>query len=148
MKMRRTDWLLLLLALRDSSEPLDPVRLQKGLFLLAQEGRLPHAESYEFVAYDYGPFSVEIYRDLDTLYEQGLVERIGVPGYTWSRYLPTAQGIDEAERLVGAMSASQRQRALLLQGLKRDVLRMSFRGLLEHVYSRHPEFRENSVFNG
>jgi hypothetical protein len=46
--MRPRDWLLLLLALRQAEEPLDPVRLQKGMFLLAQEGGLPPSDRYEF----------------------------------------------------------------------------------------------------
>jgi hypothetical protein len=37
---RRQDWLLLLLARRAASEPLDPVRLQKGMFLFAREVQL------------------------------------------------------------------------------------------------------------
>jgi uncharacterized protein YwgA len=148
MHMRRVDWLLLLLALSDSSEPLDPVRLQKGMFLMARENRLSVAERYEFVAYDYGPFSVDIYRDLDALYDAGLVERLQAPGYTWSRYRPTETGIARAQRVVDAMDGRQRKRAVYLQELKQGVLSMSFRALLQHVYSRYPEYGENSVFNG
>ncbi|MGH7490032.1 MAG: hypothetical protein ACREMY_31160, partial [bacterium] len=55
--LQPADWLLLLLALKDAERPLDPVRLQKGLFLLAEEGGLSGAESYRFEPYDYGPFS-------------------------------------------------------------------------------------------
>jgi uncharacterized protein YwgA len=148
MQMRRPDWLLLLLALSDSSEPLDPVRLQKGMFLLSRERGLPPLESYDFAAYDYGPFSAQIYRDLDRLYDTGLVERIQTPGYTWSRYRPTEAGTAEAQRLVDAMDGDQRESAVYLQELKRGVLAMGFRDLLKHVYSRYPEFSENSVFQG
>jgi uncharacterized protein len=146
--MRRADWLLLLLALSDSSEPLDPVRLQKGMFLMAQENRPAPEERYEFVAYDYGPFSVEIYGDLDALSDAGLLERLQTPGYTWARYRSTATGIAAAQQLVDQMDDGQRARARYLQELKQGVLRMSFRSLLEYVYSRYPEYGENSVFNG
>jgi hypothetical protein len=148
MEMRRIDWLLLLLALSDSSEQLDPVRLQKGMFLMAQEYPLSPGERYEFVPYDYGPFSVDIYRDLDVLYQMGFIECTQTPGYTWSRYRPTEAGVGQAQRVVDVMDAQQRKRAVYLQQLKQGVLSLTFRQLLQHVYSRYPEFRENSVFNG
>lgn len=146
MEMHRADWLLLLLAVRDAAEPLDPVRLQKGMFLLANETQLPQAQRYDFFAYDYGPFSVDLYRDLDLLHRQGMIERMRAPGYTWFRYRPTLRGLGDAERIVGQMDASQRSCAKVLQRLKHDVLRRGFRELLEYVYERYPEYAENSVF--
>jgi uncharacterized protein YwgA len=148
MEMHRFDWLLLLLALSDSSELLDPVRLQKGMFLLAQEQGLEADERYDFVPYDYGPFSVDMYRDLDRLYEMGLVERVGTPGYSWSRYQPTGTGMTQAQYLVDGMDPQQRNHAIYLQDLKRTVLSMNFRDLLRYVYSRYPEFSGKSVFKG
>ena len=57
-------------------------------------------------------------------------------------------GLPEAQRVVDEMDTDRRQRAVLLQGIKRDVLSKNFRQLLQHVYERYPEFRENSVFRG
>lgn len=146
--MRRHDWLLMLLAVSDSSEPLDPVRLQKGMFLLSRERQLPAAEAYDFSAYDYGPFSVDIYRDLDALFDAGLVERIPAPGYSWSRYRATERGTERAQSLVDHMGEEQRERALYLQEMKRGVLGLSFKALLNYVYGLYPEYSENSIFNG
>jgi uncharacterized protein YwgA len=144
----RRDWLLLLLALRDASQPLDPVRLQKGMFLLAQERELPQAQRYRFRPYDYGPFSSRIYSDLDDLVAAGFVERIPAPGYTWSRYRATEAGIAEAQRVLDRLPLARRADAVWLGELKRHVLALEFRALLHHVYGRHPEFAENSVFQG
>jgi hypothetical protein len=146
--MQRRDWLLLLLALREASEALDPVRLQKGMFLLARESDLPVAESYAFDQYDYGPCSVEIYGDLNVLHGRSLVECLRAPGYTWLRYRPTAAGITAAQSILDDMDYIQRQRALFLQQVKQGVLTMSCRLLLQHVYRRYPEFCHKSVFKG
>jgi len=144
----RRDWLLLLLALRDATQPLDPVRLQKGMFLLSQERDLPASERYTFAAYDYGPFSRMIYMDISTLVEVGLVEESEVPGYTWRRYRATDEGIAAAQSVLDGLPESQRADVRWLADLKRDVLSLDFRRLLHHVYERHPDYAENSVFRG
>jgi uncharacterized protein len=144
--MRRQDWLLLLLALRDASEPLDPVRLQKGMFLFAREAHPPPAETYEFVAYDYGPFSVQIYWDLEEMADSGLILAAPMPGYSWSRHLTTASGLARAQDALDEMAPEARGRAAQLQQLKQGVLSLGFRDLLSHVYSRYPDFSDKSVF--
>jgi uncharacterized protein YwgA len=118
------------------------------MFLLSRESTLPADEAYEFAGYDYGPFSVEIYRDLDELLGRRQIERLEAPGYTWSRYRPTNLGIAEARVFLDDMDSDERKCAVYLQELKRGALSMSFRQLLQHVYSHYPEFRKNSVFDG
>ena len=65
----RRDWLLLLVGLRTEGPDaaLDPVRSQKGMFLLRQRGILDDTESYEFTPYHYGPYSFELRSDLEAL---------------------------------------------------------------------------------
>ena len=71
-------WELLLLFLgtgKAANQELDPVRIMKGMFLLEKEGALePH--SYDFEPYDYGPFSIALYNDLDLLEGKELIERL------------------------------------------------------------------------
>jgi hypothetical protein len=116
--------------------------------MFSRESGASASECYDFVPYDYGPFSVAIYGDLDALYEAGAVERLPTPGYTWDRYRSTAAGVAAAQLLVDAMGQSDRGRAVWLQRLKQDVLTLSFRDLLSYVYRRYPDFAENSVFRG
>jgi uncharacterized protein len=144
----KRDWLLILLALRDSSRPLDPVRLQKGMFLLSQEREIPVDERYAFRPYDYGPFSSEIYSDLDELVSQGLVERILAPGYTWSRYRASADGVSTAQKILDELPADQLADVWWLEELKNEVLSLDFRSLLRRVYEQHPDYAANSVFRG
>ena len=90
----RSTWLVLLLdcdALGASGpEELDPVRIQKGMFLLSERG--PARGLYTFKAYDWGPFSSAIYGDLDALTRHGYLDEYRVPGRTWSTYRVTASG--------------------------------------------------------
>lgn len=140
------DWLLLLLAL-ENIEPLDPVRLQKGMFLLAEEGGVAVDDRYAFRAYDYGPFSSQIYDDIEHLVAEGLVERQSDAGYRWSRYAITAEGLNQARELVAGMDEPTLGVARWLAETKRTVLSMSFANLLSYVYERHPAYAVNTVFS-
>jgi uncharacterized protein YwgA len=140
------DWLLLLLALEDL-RPLDPVRLQKGMFLLAEESGIDVGERYVFRAYDYGPFSSQIYQDIESLVDERLVEPLAAPGYKWNRYVVTDQGLTRARALVENMSEREIQIARWLAETKVDVLSKSFGELLSYVYERHPAYSVNSVFS-
>src|SRR5258708_28546927 len=100
----RNGWLLLLLA-RDAigaSGPaeLDPLRIQKGMFLLSKRG--PARDLYQFRPYNWGPFSAEVYADLDDLTAQGYLNRSAVPGKTWSTYRVTSRGEETARSLATA----------------------------------------------
>src|SRR4051794_38853086 len=90
------DWLLFLLALQDAEQPLDPVRLQKGMFLLSEEGGVANGEAYDFRPYDYGPFSSDIYRDLQELLDRGWVREVPIRGFNWSSYTITDAGLTAA----------------------------------------------------
>jgi uncharacterized protein YwgA len=144
--MRPRDWLLLLLALRQAEDPLDPVRLQKGMFLLAQEGGLPPSDRYEFFPYDYGPFSPAIYSDLEELVSAHFVREVATPGYTWNRYRVTGAGIEEAQQLMVNLADRDATAVNRLSRIKQDVLSRGFNNLLRYVYERYPDFASHSVF--
>ena len=141
--MTARDWLLVLIALDGAPGGLDPVRLQKGMFLLAREGGIPPGERYPFRPYNYGPMSPRLYRDLDGLVRRGLVEPRPVPGYAWSRFAATPRGAERAERLRAAADPHVVGR---LRALKRSIAALGFAELLETVYERHPEYATRSVF--
>jgi uncharacterized protein len=118
------------------------------MFLLAQEGDLPSSQQYGFRAYDYGPLSAEIYRDLDDLVLDGLVEELGRPGYTWSRYQVTPEGLSAAAASLSALPQARQSAVRHLAEIKREVLRRDFASLLQYVYAKYPAYAENSVFRG
>jgi hypothetical protein len=61
-RVNRSDWLLLLLAFKAESDSpaLDPIRVQKGMFLVAEEGGLPAEERYDFTPYSWGPYCRDV----------------------------------------------------------------------------------------
>jgi uncharacterized protein YwgA len=144
--MTPADWLLLLVALDAPAEGLEPVRVQKALFLLAREGALPRRERYWFVPYNYGPMSPRIYRDVDALVRRGLLERQSVPGYTWGRVRATRAGREQAERLVATASDRDRANLAALRRIRTLVTSLGFADLLATIYERHPEYAVRSVF--
>lgn len=144
--MKRSDWLLLLLGFKGEgdSPALDPIRVQKGMFLLAQEGGIPESERYAFRPYNLGPYSSAVRSDLNQLITQGYVEARDVPGYSWKRYSLTAGGIDYARNLLHEDIDSGAARNLA--AIKRRVSGASFNELLEDVYAEYPDYAVNSVF--
>jgi uncharacterized protein YwgA len=145
--MRRRDWLLLFAAYEGAPDGLDPIRFQKGLFLFAKRARVPDRSKDSFKPYDYGPMSPGIYSDLDRLVDDGLLERVAVPGKRWSRYKSGSATFREGQRIL-----RQAQKEKLLEAarelftIKQEVSGVGFSELLERVYAEHPEYAVNSVF--
>ncbi len=136
--------LLLFIALDGAPRGLDPIRLQKGMFLFAMDEGSNPSEVYDFVPYNYGPMSVQIYRDLESLAEQGLVEAKEVKGQSWSRYTATEAGLVAARELLRKEPSEEAAR--LLYAIKADVSSHSYKEVLEDVYDRFPEYASKSVF--
>lgn len=145
--MRRRDWLLLFAAYTGAPDGLDPIRFQKGLFLFSRHARVPARSMYAFKPYVYGPMSTGIYRDLDRLVDEGLLERVRVPGKHWSRYKPGRVTFREGQRILKqAEDEKLLDAARELFKIKQDVSSVGFNELLERVYTEHPEFAVNSIF--
>lgn len=136
--------LLLFIALDGAPRGLDPIRLQKGMFLFAMDEESDPEEIYRFIPYNYGPMSAQIYRDLELLTEQGLVEAKPVQGQSWARYMATEDGLIAArDMLCQEQSESAARR---LYAIKTDVSSHSYKEVLEDVYDRFPEYAAKSVF--
>jgi hypothetical protein len=145
--MTRRDWLLILCAYKGAPAGLDPVRLQKGMFLFSRAAELPETERYEFRAYDYGPMSPKIYSDLDALVAEELLEPCAVSGKRWSRFVATDEGRRTAEALLtGLTHDGEKARAHGLYEIKQRIANISFNDLLADVYTEYPEMAVNSVF--
>ena len=138
---------LLLFLDGDPGVTLDPVRIMKGLFLVAQqapEDWLAAQSRYSFEAYHYGPFSADIYQDIVALRRMDLVECHEVSGQNWCRYSLTDGG-----RLAAKLTAGDVDTRLVgYIGRLRDwVTSLSFNELLTAIYDRYPEYARNSVFS-
>jgi uncharacterized protein len=145
-RVNRSDWLLLLLAFKAESDSpaLDPIRVQKGMFLLAEEGGLPAEERYDFTPYNWGPYCRDVRTDLDRLVGEGYVQARDVPGYSWKRYGLTAAGIDYARHVL--REEVEPQHARRVADIKQRVSSPSFNELLDDVYTAYPRMAVNSLF--
>jgi len=141
--MERKDWILVLLHATEGGH-LDRVRIVKGLFLLSQESPEPLENFYSFYPYLYGPFSSEIYSDLDELIEENLIAIDLKIAPSWSQYRLTDKGSSRAKELWKALSKPIRQK---LSEIAKNVLSLSFSKLLTYVYGKYPDYARESVLN-
>jgi len=136
----------LLVFLGSGEKRLDPIRVQKGLFILAEETPeewLSSKARYKFEPYRYGPYSAEIYYDLDKLEGLGYVTATKVLGQSWSYYSLTPEGQELAVR---AAEGIDNRAVEYFRRLRDFVGELSFRKLLTTVYEHYPDYAVNSVF--
>lgn len=136
--MEPRDWLVLTLASQS-----EPIRIQKALFKLSQEAELPAEETYDFRPYNWGPFSPAIYDDLDSLLQDGTVERVRMPNVSWASYRLTALGKRSA---VKAREKADAKAAEALARISAWIDERSFSKLLRDLYEEYPEMASHSLF--
>ena len=107
----------------------------KGMFLFTKSPAAPKELDYHFEPYDYGPFTTEVYRDLEKLHSQGLVTRIGRRAYRIS---------EAGERHIDTLTFSEISDKEL-QDIRSSLDQLKFRDLLRMVYSEHPEYSARSI---
>lgn len=133
-----------ILAILSAGESLSytPVQVQK-LFFLVDKNISDHdyLSLYNFQPYNYGPFDVEVYRDLERLSEQGLAT-VSMTG-RWRMYSLTQEGYKMGRRGLDSLDEGVKQ---YLQELAKFVQSLSFADLVSAVYKAYPEMRANSVF--
>ncbi|MBK9344659.1 MAG: hypothetical protein IPN07_16850 [Dehalococcoidia bacterium] len=132
----RQDWLLNFVAgTGPDAGWVDKLQIMKGMFLFQNEGKPPAEVNYRFQPYDYGPFTTEVYRDLDILVGAGVVQ----PSLDGKSFRVTPAGAASLGRVL-----YEREQAQRLQELRSEVTQLSFRALLKRVYEAHPEFATKS----
>lgn len=122
-----------------------PAQVQKLFFLLdeniAQDmgGRI-----YNFEPYDYGPFDVSVYHELDSLRDLGLVDQVQMhPGPAGRRYVLTRAGYEEGARELAALPDNARA---YMSEVNAWVRRLSFSELVGAIYKAYPHMKARSIF--
>ena len=142
-KLRNSDVTLLVIAAAGDTG-LTPIQIMKSVFIVGKCGLsdLP-SNFYRFFAYNYGPFHPDVYRDVEMLLNLGLVLEIREAGRNWSKYMIAPSGVQYAEEL-------KRQAAREFSDYIDEVVSwaksLTFNQLLQAIYAKYPEMRENSVF--
>jgi uncharacterized protein len=129
----------------EEAEPLDRLRMQKGVFLLAMRGRPDWRQSFEFTPYDWGPYSFDLASTIESLLAQGLLAKEAFPGRRYSRYRTTQAGERLIEELTAGSPADERT---FICATRKYVTSRPFARLLREVYKAYPAYAVNSRFAG
>lgn len=130
-------------ATADEREPLDRLRMQKGVFLLQMRGPLRWRDSFDFFPWDWGPYSRDLAQTVGELTRGELMETRSVEG----RQYPTYRTTPEGERLLATMALMPEEMDFVRK-VRRFVTSRAFNQLLREVYAEHPEYAVNSRFHG
>jgi uncharacterized protein len=121
-----------------------PVQVQKLFFLVDQQ--IPShtgGPHFHFVPYDYGPFDVDVYNEIENLAQQELKLIEQHSPTHWKTYRLTPKGQRRGEELAGSMNPAV---AAYLRNVSEWVRSLSFTQLVSAIYKKYPEMQVNSVF--
>ena len=145
-KVGRRELLLGLLFAKGSTsstnEPLDRIRIMKGLFLLSR--RVPRLDKlYDFEPYLYGAVSFQVYNELEALQRTGVISTAHeYQKESWNRYFLTRKGSVEGKLLQRAIPKKLWSE---IESVKKYISSKPTYELLKEIYSKYPEFAKNSV---
>jgi hypothetical protein len=136
--------LLQFIALDGPVAALDPVRVQKAMFLFAIDERSKSDETYDFEPGLYGPSCRRIPGDLKYLVAHGLAATTREVGMSWHLYGPTDEGLAAGRELLER--EPDETAARLLYEIKSEVSRHTAEQLIDDLYDRFPEYASECVF--
>jgi uncharacterized protein YwgA len=139
--MRRQDFVLATIAACEGAI-YSPVQVQKMFFLLERNlAPRTFAPRFSFKSYHYGPYSKEVYDDLEALAAEALAA-IHAEG-SWRRFALTTAGIAQGRRALAVLPLPVQK---YIKQVSDFVLRLSFSELVSAIYKAYPDMRKNSVF--
>lgn len=178
-KLNGADFLLLLLFLNNKEPILGAIRLEKMMFLfnmeiapLLKEKGLESDKLPDFFAYNYGPFSKDVYEqvelfkgikfiqvidlkateelvEVDDLEEMSFVDEMKNKGYelktdgTFYKYSLLKTGENYVvENILPSISTEQKA---LLEAFKKKITSLYPKQLLKYVYSKYPSYTTKSL---
>lgn len=127
-------------------------RLQKLVFLAQKRMEDEGIEPYDYIAYDYGPFSKELLDALEKYEKKGLIDINITQTYDGTDkyiYSLTPEGIDNFEQNLDNSPDSEKIETIRqVSGEMIDSFNnMPMSELLDHVYDKHPSYAKNSVYS-
>jgi len=125
-----------------------PVQVQKLAFLIDQLlGEAIGGTGFDFKPWHYGPFDKAVYRALEGLERENLVEINDMSAQMQpTQYRLTASGESEGADLLEVLRDRDPDAAEYIETLSNWVGEQSFASLLRAIYARFPEMAINSVF--
>ena len=102
-------------------------------------------QSFNFAAYDYGPFDSDVYAEARHLRTEGRAV-IAPSGYgRWDTYAASELGIADGQRLLESLAPAHQD---YIRQVADWVLGQLFTSLVKSIYETYPEMRANSIFQG
>lgn len=134
-------------------EPIEGrTRLQKMVFLMQQrfeeKGEDPlQTDGFKFIPYDYGPFSKDLYAELDRMSEKeeikDSIEEIGDDSVKYDYYIQ-----DYGEEFTENQLVKEEAQIILqlAEEIKNEYNDVPLSDLIDDVYSKYPKYAENSIY--
>lgn len=122
-------------------------RMQKLVFLVQRSEEDKNVGEYEFIPDDYGPFSKQLYDDLDQLVRNGYVKRRGEKtpaGNEKQVYEITDKGETYLEVLDTSGEFEDEAPLDTIEKVKEEYNYLPLLKLLKSVYNEYPEMAVNS----
>lgn len=143
--MKREDILISFIHMPTDSkpnQPIDPIRIMKGLFLMKMEMSDKLSEFYNFEPYLYGPCSFEVYEDIEKLISERTLDKVKLDSFhRWDYYRLTQMGEKRANEISKKLMDLQTK----IKEIKKLVVNMEFMDLLRYIYTKYPDYAKLSV---
>lgn len=141
--IERKYWTLIVIT-SSKSGGVTPVQLQKTLFLVGQKFKDTVSEDYySFKPYDYGPFSSEIYGDIEALQKENFIVAVPSKSGRWRKYSATQVGKEKFAQLLSEISE---EIVDFIDEKINHFQSISFKEILQEIYKEYPKYSEKSVF--
>jgi uncharacterized protein YwgA len=127
----------------NESEPLDNLRMQKGIFLLINSGNPEWRNLFSFRPYDWGPYSNELTQTVNELCAEGLLTKEPSPNSRYLQYKTTYLGDRVVFDILPTLSDAD---GIFIRNVRYYVNSRPFARLLREVYKAYPDYAVNSRF--
>lgn len=141
------DWILAWMAVSDSDEyaPIPGITtIQKQMVIIIREFAPEHdipSENPGFKAYRFGPYTERIDRAIDSLYNAGYIYSKGRINSNSERFYITESGIEKGKKILSRLPSDVLKDLI---SLKRDLQQFTLQGIETYVYSKYPEYTDES----
>ena len=141
------DWILAWMAVSDSDvyAPIPGITtIQKQMVIIIREFAPEHdmpSENPGFKAYKFGPYTERIDRAIDSLYKAGYIYSKGRINTKSERFYLTENGIEKGKNILSGLPSDVIEDLI---SLKRDLQQFTLQGIETYVYSKYPEYTDES----
>ncbi len=141
--MKREEYLLAAMS-ETRGRSLTPVQVQKYFFLLdAEISELTGGPYFDFKPHGFGPFDINVYRELNSLSENNMVEifRSG-----WGRTKQYRMSQDGLVTGINSFAEFPENAQIYIRALVEWILPLSFTQVVSEIYRKYPEMKVNGLF--